>query len=145
MRARQRRSTGLPLKTCHFLYFCSLSPDTHEMQWSLHVWQAAVLWLLEFRSEPKPNFKCKGDSGTSEALPKVCGDTASYVGNIWLWFFSTYAVSVEPFQCNVLFLCVFVVSFFPLFPSLPHPSLGAASCPVQAERRARKLPIWPCP
>lgn len=55
------------------------------------------------------------------AHPKVCGDTASYVGNIWLWFFSTYAVSVEPFQCNVLFLCVFVVSFFPLFPSLPHP------------------------
>lgn len=29
------RSMGLPLKTCHFLYFCSLSPDTHEMQWSL--------------------------------------------------------------------------------------------------------------
>lgn len=45
------------------------------------------------------------------------GDTASYVGFIWVWFFSTYTVSVEPFQCNVLFLCVFVVSFFPLFPS----------------------------
>lgn len=44
------------------------------------------------------------------------GDTASYVGFIWVWFFSTYTVSVEPFQCNVLFLCVFVVSFFPLFP-----------------------------
>lgn len=31
------RSMGLPLKTCHFLYFCSLSPDTHEMQWSFAV------------------------------------------------------------------------------------------------------------
>ncbi len=92
-------------------------------------------------------YKCiDDDDGTSKANSKVCGDTASYVENIWVWFFSTYAVSVEPFQCNVLFLCVFVVSFFPLFPSLPpHPSLGAASCPVQAERRARKLPIWPCP
>lgn len=26
-----------------------------------------------------------------------------------------------PFQCNVLFLCVFVVSFFPLFPFFPPP------------------------
>lgn len=34
-------------------------------------------------------------------------------------FFSIYAVSVVPFQCNVLFLCVFVVSFFPLFPPIP--------------------------
>lgn len=65
-------------------------------------------------------------------------------------FFSIYAVSVVPFQCNVLFFCVFVVSFFPLFPSptLPSPSPpapGAAFCPAQAGRRTRKLPIWPCP
>ncbi len=49
------------------------------------------------------------------------------MGNIWVWFFSTYAVSVESFQCNVLFLCVFVVSFFPLFPSLPPPPLPRSS------------------
>lgn len=52
-------------------------------------------------------------------LTQDTGDTASYVGFIWVWFFSTYTVSVEPFQCNVLFLCVFVVSFFPLFPFPP--------------------------
>lgn len=44
-------------------------------------------------------------------------------------FFSIYAVSVVPFQCNVLFFCVFVVSFFPLFPSptLPPPPLPPRS------------------
>lgn len=46
-------------------------------------------------------------------------------------FFSIYAVSVVPFQCNVLFFCVFVVSFFPLFPfpspPLPSPSQSRSS------------------
>lgn len=41
------RSMGLPLKTCHFLYFCSLSPDTHEMQWSL---QFVLMFLFCFPS-----------------------------------------------------------------------------------------------
>lgn len=44
------RSMGLPLKTCHFLYFCSLSPDTHEMQWSL---QFVLMFFFLFS-------KCKG-------------------------------------------------------------------------------------
>lgn len=78
------------------------------MQWS-SVSCASVLKTIERKCvKQRPNH--------SRALRQ---DTASYVCNIWLWFFSTYTVSVEPFQCNVLFLCVFVVSFFPLFPPTP--------------------------
>lgn len=46
------RSMGLPLKTCHFLYFCSLSPDTHEMQWSL---QFVLMFFLFFKCKDRQN------------------------------------------------------------------------------------------
>lgn len=65
--------------------------------------------------------------------------------------FSIYAVSVVPFQCNVLFFVSLLSLFFPcsllltLPTPLPSPPPGAAFCPAQAGRRTRKLPIWPCP
>lgn len=46
------RSMGLPLKTCHFLYFCSLSPDTHEMQWSL---QFVLMFFLFSKCKDRQN------------------------------------------------------------------------------------------
>lgn len=52
-------------------------------------------------------------------------------------FFSIYAVSVVPFQCNVLFFCVFVVSFFPLFPPPPLPSLPSPSLPPRSSILSR--------
>jgi len=48
------RSMGLPLKTCHFLYFCSLSPDTHEMQWSL---QFVLMFFFLFSSAKQDKTK----------------------------------------------------------------------------------------
>ncbi len=114
------RSTGLPLKTCHFLYFA----PCHQIRMRCSDRRVLCKRKPAWVSIPTKSqlYKCiDDDDGTSKSNSKVCGDTASYVGNIWVWFFSTYAVSVEPFQCNVLFLCVFVVSFFPLFPSLPPP------------------------
>lgn len=58
------RSMGLPLKTCHFLYFCSLSPDTHEMQWSL---QFVLMFLFCFPSAKTVKQKKRDELNSSHS------------------------------------------------------------------------------
>lgn len=151
------RSMGLPLKTCHFLYFCSLSPDTHEMQWSSQFVLMFFFLFVFFKFKSSQmiminwiNRHSEQKAGKIACALAIQSNRHCILCGVYLGlFFSIYAVSVVPFQCNVLFFCVFVVSFFPLFPSPTLPLLpshpGAAFCPAQAGRRTRKLPIWPCP
>lgn len=93
-----RRSMGLPLKTCHFLHSCSLSPDTHEMQWSLQFLQTFLFIFFVFRRQRYTKSEIENVSysiwhwtdkagNNSPCLQWNIRDTASYVGSIWVSFF----------------------------------------------------------
>lgn len=92
------RSMGLPLKTCHFLHSCSLSPDTHEMQWSLQFLQTFLFIFFVFRRQRYTKSEIENVSysiwhwtdkagNNSQCLQWNIRDTASYVGSIWVSFF----------------------------------------------------------
>lgn len=91
-----RRSMGLPLKTC--IFFFSLSPDTHEMQWSLQFLQTFLFIFFVFRRQRYTKSEIENVSysiwhwtdkagNNSPCLQWNIRDTASYVGSIWVSFF----------------------------------------------------------